>query len=511
MLARVNTFAVDGVEARRVWVEADIRLRAAGVHGRRARRQGRARGARARAGGACVNSGFEFPPSASRSTSRPPTCARSGRASTCRSPCARARGQRAARRPRRSSGCAVVGELSLTRRRAPGPRRAGRRRGRARATGSARLVLPARRARARPRWSPGSRCSASSDAAGGRRRSCAASASRRRCRRRRAGRGRRRRGARPRRRARPQRARRRRSRSPRPAATTCSCTARPGTGKTMLARRLPVDPAAAHARRGDRGHAHPLDRRAARRRRARRRERPFRAPHHTISASGLVGGGAPPAPGEATLAHHGVLFLDELSEFARPALEALRQPLEDGRVTIVARPAARWRSRRASCSSRPSNPCPCGARATARCRCTAADLARHHRRLSGPLLDRIDVLGRASAARRPTALRGEAGAALGRRPRAGRRRPRTPGRAAAPARAQLQRPADARLLRELATHARARCGCSTSSTTATALSARGHGRVLRVARTSPTSTGATRSAPSTSHAGRRPPARRPTR
>ncbi|HYY06164.1 MAG TPA: YifB family Mg chelatase-like AAA ATPase, partial [Candidatus Limnocylindria bacterium] len=108
----------------------------------------------------------------------------------------------------------------------------------------------------------------------------------------------------------------------------------PGTGKTMLARRLPsilppLDQAEAievtriqsvAGLRGGAGLA---------------RERPFRAPHHTISAAGLVGGANPPQPGEATLAHHGVLFLDELSEFARPSLEALRQPLEDGEVTIV--------------------------------------------------------------------------------------------------------------------------------------------------------------------------------
>jgi magnesium chelatase family protein len=118
-------------------------------------------------------------------------------------------------------------------------------------------------------------------------------------------------------------------------------------------------------------------------------ERPFRTPHHTISFSGLVGGGAHPSPGEASLAHHGVLFLDELSEFARSALEALRQPLEDRHVTIV-------RGQRAALLPTSfmlvaaTNPCPCG-RGSQACECTTADHNRHRRRLSGPLLDRIDL------------------------------------------------------------------------------------------------------------------------
>jgi magnesium chelatase family protein len=118
--------------------------------------------------------------------------------------------------------------------------------------------------------------------------------------------------------------------------------------------------------------------------------RPFRAPHHTISAQGLVGGGARPLPGEITLAHRGVLFLDELPEFARSAVDALRQPLEEGRVEIT-------RGQRmlefpanaivvAAC-----NRCPC-ARPPDRCACTALELARYQRRLSGPLVDRIDLV-----------------------------------------------------------------------------------------------------------------------
>jgi magnesium chelatase family protein len=122
------------------------------------------------------------------------------------------------------------------------------------------------------------------------------------------------------------------------------------------------------------------------------RARPFRAPHHTVSAAGLVGGANPPQPGEATLAHHGVLFLDELSEFARPSLEALRQPLEDGHVTIVRGQQVMVFPTRFMLVAA-SNPCPCGL-GGARCQCTPADLARHRRRLSGPLLDRIDILMR---------------------------------------------------------------------------------------------------------------------
>jgi magnesium chelatase family protein len=120
--------------------------------------------------------------------------------------------------------------------------------------------------------------------------------------------------------------------------------------------------------------------------------RPFRAPHHTITTAGLVGGARRGGIGEVVLAHNGVLFLDELSEFARPTLEALRQPLEDGRVAIArAQHSAVYPARFMLIAA--TNPCPCGYAGDGdRCRCTETDLARHRRRLSGPLLDRIDLL-----------------------------------------------------------------------------------------------------------------------
>jgi magnesium chelatase family protein len=126
--------------------------------------------------------------------------------------------------------------------------------------------------------------------------------------------------------------------------------------------------------------------------------RPFRAPHHTISEAALVGGGTNPRPGEISLAHNGVLFLDELAEFDRSVLEVLRQPLEDGRVAIArsARTAvfpARFTLVAAM------NPCPCGFRGDARrtCRCTAWQIQRYASRLSGPLLDRVDLVAEVPA------------------------------------------------------------------------------------------------------------------
>ncbi len=164
----------------------------------------------------------------------------------------------------------------------------------------------------------------------------------------------------------------------------------PGTGKTMLARRIPsILPAMSRAEAIEVTRIHSI---AGLHATGLVKARPFRAPHHTISPAGLVGGGVPPRPGEATLAHHGVLFLDELAEFQRSSLDALRQPLEDGGVTIVrGQRALAFPTRFMMVAA--TNPCPCGfAGVGDRCRCGEADLRRHSRRLSGPLLDRMDLL-----------------------------------------------------------------------------------------------------------------------
>ena len=166
----------------------------------------------------------------------------------------------------------------------------------------------------------------------------------------------------------------------------------PGAGKTMLARRLSsvlpplsfeesVEVAAIHSIAGMLPAAREID-----------RQRPFRAPHHTVSDVGLVGGGDRARPGEVSLAHRGVLFLDELPEFRRSALESLRQPLEDGHVVIVRADARATYPARAIVVGA-MNPCPCGhlGDGTDRCGCAPERVRAYRARVSGPLLDRIDV------------------------------------------------------------------------------------------------------------------------
>jgi magnesium chelatase family protein len=253
----------------------------------------------------------------------------------------------------------------------------------------------------------------------------------------------------------------------------------PGTGKTMIARRLPtLLPPLTREEAVEVTRIHSIA--GLHDGRGLITERPFRAPHHLISPSGLVGGGATPTPGEITLAHRGVLFLDELSEFNRNALESLRQPLEDGRVVVV-------RAQRvltfptAAMLVAAANPCPCGQEG-ARCRCSAAERARHDRRLSGPLLDRMDItvhVGRPSAAR----LRDEgapASAAVREHVVAARERQTLRLRGtAATCNAQLT-PLMLRELARITPSARRRLF---ELHDASALTARGHHRVLRVART----------------------------
>ncbi len=181
----------------------------------------------------------------------------------------------------------------------------------------------------------------------------------------------------------------------------------PGAGKTMLARRLPsILPALSVEEALEATRVHSVAGLLPSGR-ALLAGRPFRAPHHTISDAGLIGGGSTPRPGEVSLAHAGVLFLDELPEFRRNVLEVLRQPLEDGVVTL---------SRAAVSLTYPArltlvaamNPCPCGHDGdhTRDCRCDPAAVDRYLARVSGPLLDRIDIQLRVPAVR-PDALSGD--------------------------------------------------------------------------------------------------------
>lgn len=252
----------------------------------------------------------------------------------------------------------------------------------------------------------------------------------------------------------------------------------PGTGKSMLAQRLPgllppmseseaLESAALLSADGA------LDP-------ARWGQRPFRAPHHSASAAAVVGGGAIPRPGEISLANHGVLFLDELPEFERRVLEALREPLETGSVTVArARRRAEFPARFQLVAA--MNPCPCGysgdpARA---CRCSPEQVARYRARLSGPLLDRIDLVVEV-----PALPHAELAAAV-------------PGESSAQVRARVERAHARQLERQGMNNARMPAGqvdalCAPDEGGARLLaqamerlrlSARGYHRILRVART----------------------------
>jgi magnesium chelatase family protein len=272
----------------------------------------------------------------------------------------------------------------------------------------------------------------------------------------------------------------------------------PGAGKTMIARRFP-------------GLLPPLSTDEALEvtaiqsiagllsRRTLSRARPFRAPHHTVSEVGLVGGGEGPRPGEVSLAHHGVLFLDELAEFRRGALEALRQPLEDGVITISrAQAKATFPARLLLVCA--MNPCPCGwlGDGSGRCTCTPDRVRAYRARMSGPLVDRIDVhvvLPPVEVAALQGPGRGESSESV--RGRVERARAVQGGRyARREVRAKTNAALSSNDLERVAAPCSAGARMLSAAVERLALSARAYAKVLRVARTIADLEGATAVVPS---------------
>jgi magnesium chelatase family protein len=272
----------------------------------------------------------------------------------------------------------------------------------------------------------------------------------------------------------------------------------PGAGKTMLARRMPtilpalnedeaLEVIAIHSVAGVLGRSHVHE-----------GMRPFRAPHHSISSAGLIGGGSVPRPGEVSLAHHGVLFLDEMLEFPRHVLDGLRQPMEDAKVVIArASQAVTYPARFTLIGA--SNPCPCGRAAdpSGACSCSAADIERYNARISGPLADRIDMhvtVGAVALRDLSSATNGDSSASI--RSRVERARATQRRRFAKKEGISCNAYAVGRWLdAHTPVHAEARTLLQTAAERL-GLSARGYHRVLKVARTIADLEDATEVAPS---------------
>lgn len=258
----------------------------------------------------------------------------------------------------------------------------------------------------------------------------------------------------------------------------------PGAGKTLLARRLPgimpaltleeaIEVTMLHSIAGLLPPGQHLI-----------TQRPFRAPHHTASAASLAGGGRIPRPGEISLAHHGILFLDEATEFARDALEALRQPLEDGVITVSRASASVTYPARITLVLA-ANPCPCGffGDPVRECRCTPMEIRRYLARLSGPLMDRVDLqveVPRLRYEELAAAQDGETSATIRRRVEAARRRQRERfGVEGIPCNAAM----NVRAIRRYCSVTREAKRVLESAFRRWNLSVRAHDRILKVART----------------------------